>query len=214
MTGELPLIEKGLLTRDRRNGDRREPGGRDLLESPGHQLGFEERQAPLKAVGAASRNLRHTRKVAPVVLLDQSNMVERLEPELRRLADRADDLIGALVRTDRGAFIWDSGKLKHESLESRFLTGELFFESGGASAGLLGPATELRLLLFSRLWELCADRIALGTERFDLRLQRAHLRVERQEVVQTERNALVADRTLDRLAVRLDEIQCQHGARA
>ena len=37
------------------------------------------------------------------------------------------------------------------------------------------------------------------------------MRVERKQFIEVQVHALVADRPLDGRAVRLDEIQCQHG---
>ena len=50
-------------------------------------------------------------QIRPVVLLDQRDMVERLEAELGRLAFGADDGIEALVGPDRRALIGDAGQL-------------------------------------------------------------------------------------------------------
>ena len=88
MAGELALVEEGLLARDRRHGDRGEAGLGDLLQRPAHQLGLEQRQPPFEAILPRSRDLHDPRQVRPVVLLDQRDMVERLEIELRRLAFR------------------------------------------------------------------------------------------------------------------------------
>ena len=139
-------------------------------------------------------------------------MVERLEVELRRLAFGADDGVEALVRPDRRAFVGNAGKLQHQRLQRRVLAGELAFQRRRARAGFLRLPAELGLLLRRRILEPGADRVALGAQRLDLGLQRAHFGVERQQRVEVELDALVADRALDRLAVRLDEIQSQHGA--
>ena len=53
VAGELALVEEGLFAGDRRHGDRREAGLGDLLERPAHQLGLEQRQPALEAIGAA-----------------------------------------------------------------------------------------------------------------------------------------------------------------
>ena len=48
-------------------------------------------------------DLRDPRQVGPVVLLDERDMVERLEAELGRRALGADDHVGAFVGPDRSA---------------------------------------------------------------------------------------------------------------
>ena len=64
----------------------------------------------------------------------------------------------------------------------------------------------------ARILEARADRVALGAQPVDLGLEAAHLAVEREQRVEVEVDALVADRALDRRAVGLDEIHAQHGA--
>ena len=88
VAGELALVEEGLLAGDRRHGDRREAGLGDPLQRPAHQLGLEQGQPALEAIGARSRHLGDPRQIGPVVLLDQRDMVERLEVELRRRRPR------------------------------------------------------------------------------------------------------------------------------
>src|SRR4029079_728695 len=100
MAGELPLVEEGLAPRDRWHRDRREPGGRDLLQRPGHQLGLEQARRAFEAVRPAARTLRHPRQIAPSVLLDQRDMVQGLELELGRRALGSDNLVEALVGPD------------------------------------------------------------------------------------------------------------------
>ena len=139
-------------------------------------------------------------------------MVERLEIELRRLADGADDDVEALVGPDGRAFVGDPGKLQHQRLELGFLAGQLAFERGGLCAGFLGLAAKLGLLFGRRVLELRADGIALGAQPLDLGFGRAHFGIEREKRIEVEIDALVADGALDRLAVRLDEVHCQHAA--
>ena len=158
-----------------------------------------------------SRHLRDARQIAPVVLLDQRDMVERLEVELRRLADGADDRVEALVGPDRRAFVGNAGKPQHQRLELLFLAGELAFDRRRPRAGFLRLARRARLSPRARVLELGADGVALGAQLVDLGLAGAHLAVEREQVVEVEIDALVADRALDRLAVRFDEVQSQHG---
>ena len=52
VAGELALVEEGLLAGDARDGDRREAGRGDPLQRPAHQLGLEQRQPALEAIGA------------------------------------------------------------------------------------------------------------------------------------------------------------------
>src|SRR6478609_7448790 len=79
MAGELALVEKSLFASDGGDGDRCETGRSDLVERPSHQLGFEQGEAALEAIGAAARDLDDAAQFCPVVLLDQRDMVERLE---------------------------------------------------------------------------------------------------------------------------------------
>ena len=118
-------------------------------------------------------------------------MVERLEVELRWLADGADDLIEALVGPDRRALVGDAGQLQHQPLERRFLIGKLGFERGSARARFLRLAAELCLLLRRRILEPSAHRIALGAQAVDFGLRRANLAVEREQRIEIEVHALV-----------------------
>src|SRR5690349_7846639 len=98
MARELTLVEKGLVAGDRGDGDGREAGVGNLLQRPDHQLGLEQRKPALEAIGTRTRNLDDAGQISPVVLLDQRDMVERLECELARGTLRADDRVEALVR--------------------------------------------------------------------------------------------------------------------
>ena len=115
VAGELALVEERLLAGDGGDGDRGEAGLGDLLERPAHQLGLEQGEAALEAVGAAARDLDDAAEVRPVVALDQRDMVERLEGEGGRRAFLADDGVEALVGPDRRAFPGDAGQLQHQS---------------------------------------------------------------------------------------------------
>ncbi len=128
-----------------------------------------------------------------------------------RLADGADDGVEALVRPDRRAFVGDAGKPQHQRLELILLRAKLALQHRGAGAGLLGLAAKLGLLFGRSLGELGADRVALGPQLLDFGLPRPNLAVERQQLVEVEVDTLVADRALDRRAVRPDEVQSQHG---
>src|SRR6185312_14243337 len=106
------LVEERLLARDRRHRDRGKPRLCDPLERPAHQLGLEQRERAFEAIGATARNLGDAAEVAPVVLFDQGHMVERLEAELRRLADGADDSVEALVWSDGRALVRNARELQ------------------------------------------------------------------------------------------------------
>ena len=51
VAGKLALVEEGFRPGDRGHGDRRESGLGDLAQGPAHQLGLEQRQPPLEAIG-------------------------------------------------------------------------------------------------------------------------------------------------------------------
>ena len=203
MAGELPLVEERLLARDRRHGDRGEAGPGDPLQRPGHQLGLEQRQPPLQAIGPRPRNLGHPRQIAPPILLDQRNMVERLEIEVRRRALGADDDIEALVRPDRSPVIGQARKLQLQGLEFGFLARKLAFKRGGARPRLLRLPPKLRFLLRRRVLEARADGVPLGPQPIDFGLAGAHFGVERQQRVQIEIDVLdrIARSTASRLAL-------------
>ena len=74
--------------------------------------------------------------------------------------------------------------------------------SDGAGAGGLGLGAERGLLLGRGVLEAGADRVALGAKIVDLGLERARLAVEREQRVEIDGDALVADRALDVGAVR------------
>ena len=95
------------------------------------------------------------------------------------------------------------GKLQHQRLQRALPCSPSSLSSRRRSrAGFLGLPAELGLLLGRGVLELRADGVALGAQRVDLGLERAHLGVEREQRVEVERDALVADRALDRVAVR------------
>ncbi len=137
-------------------------------------------------------------------------MVERLEVELARLADRSDDLIVVFIRPDRRALVGNAREPQHQCLELKLLLGEIGLDCCRIGAGLLGALAEFGLLIGPGVLEPRADRVAFGAQALDLGLEPAHLCVECEQGVEVEVHALVADRALDRLAVGLDEIQCQH----
>ena len=141
----------------------------------------------LEAISPAARHLRHPRQVGPVVLLDQRDMVERLEVELGQLALGADDLVEALVRPDRRALVGNAGQLHHQRLQLGVLAPKLAFQLRRPRAGFLGLAAKLRLLFRRRILELRADRVALGPQPVDLGLCRTDFGVERQQRIQIER---------------------------
>ena len=78
MTGELALVEEGLLAGDGGDGDRRETGLGDLLQRPAHQLQLEQGEAALEAVGAAARDLDDAAELSPIIALDQGNMLRMI----------------------------------------------------------------------------------------------------------------------------------------
>ena len=207
---KLPLVEERLLARNRRNRNRGEAGPRDLLQRPRHELGLEQGERALETVGPRTRDWRDPRQIAPVVLLDQRDVVERLEIELRRLALGADNNVEAFVRPNRRPFIRNAGELQHQRFQLRFLGGELAFERRCPRARLLRLAPERCFFFRARVLEFGADRVALGPQRLDLGLCRPDRTVETEQPIKVEIDTLVADRALNRLAVRLDEIQSQH----
>ena len=137
-------------------------------------------------------------------------MVERLEGELGRSALGPNDGVGAFVQPDRRAVPRDSRQLEHQRLERRLLLVEPGLKLTGVRARLLRFGAKLSLLFRRGILEPGADRVALGAKSFDLCLEAAHFRLERQQCIEIELDALVADGALDRLAVRLDEFQSQH----
>ncbi len=187
MAGELALVEEGLLARHRRDGDRGETGFGDLLQRPAHQLGLEQRQPALEAILPRSRHLHDPRQVRPVVLLDQRDMVERLEIELRDLAFLPDDGVEALVGADRRAVPRNVGDAHQQRLERVFLLAELGLQLARLGARFLGPPPKLGAFLGRSALEAGADRVALGPKRLDLGLEPAHVAVERQQFVEVQR---------------------------
>src|SRR4051812_28583035 len=137
-------------------------------------------------------------------------MVERLEGEFRRLTFLANDRVEALVGPDWRTYVWDARQPQHQSLQCGFFRCQLTFEHRRARTGLLRLQAKLGLLFGRRILEPRADGVALGSKRFDLGLGAAHLRIERQKLAKIEPDALVADRPLDRLPVRPDEVEAQH----
>ena len=67
------------------------------------------------------------------------------------------------------------------------------------------PPTEFTSLFRCRILELRADCIALGAEPIDFGFPGANLGIEREQFIEVEIHAFVADRALNRLAIGLDE---------
>jgi hypothetical protein len=145
------------------HGDGREVRGGNSVERPGHQLGLKQRQSSLEAIGARPRHLGDTRQVGPVVLLNQRDMIERLEGKAWPFADGPDYRVEAFVRPNGRSFKWDPRQPEHQRLELRFLVGEPSFEFRSASARFLRLPTQLRLLFGRSLRKLSADGVSLGT---------------------------------------------------
>ncbi len=211
MTGELALVEEGLFARDRRHGNRRETRLGDPGQRPAHQLGFEQRQPALEAIGAASRHLRDPRQIAPVVGLDQRDVVPGFKSESRRLALGADDDVEAFVRADRRAVPGNAGKAHHHRIQRHLLVAERLFELAGLGARFLRLTAKFGLFLRAGVLEFRADGVAFGTQPLDLGLEPPHFGIEREQRVEVDIDPLVANRALDIGAVGLDEFQAQHG---
>ena len=81
VAGEMAGGDEGLRPRQRRHGHQREAVGGEPLLRPEHQRLLEQGQPPLEAILPRPRDLGDPRQVRPVVLLDQGDMVERLEIE-------------------------------------------------------------------------------------------------------------------------------------
>jgi hypothetical protein len=96
--------------------------------------------------------------------------------------------------------------------EQRLLFGEVILQLAGAGARLLRVPPEFGPLFRRDTFESGADRVALGSQSFDLGLEPAHIRIERQQIVEVEVDRFRLDGALDRVAVRPDEIQPKHGA--
>ena len=97
-------------------------------------------------------------------------MVERLEAEVGPLADRADDLVSVLVRSDRRAFVRDVGDEEELRPQCLLFFAELRFDLGRASPRLLRPFSKLRFLFRLGVFEARADRVALCAKLVDLGL--------------------------------------------
>ena len=212
MPGEMAGALERAIIGDRGDGDRREPRLGDLLERPAHQLGLEQRQPPLEAIGPRPRHLDDPAELGPVVLLDQRDMVDRVEVEPRPLALGADDDIAVLVGPDRRPLPRDPRQPQHHRLERGFLLGQPALELARLRPRRLGLGAKRRALLGAGVLEPRADRIAARAQPLDLGLRPAHLGLERQQRVEVDADPLVADRALDLGAVRLDGFHAQHGA--
>ena len=107
--------------------------------------------------------------------------------------------------------IGNAGQLQHQRLQLGFLAGEPGLQLRRPRPGFLRLAAKLGLFFGLGVLEHGADRIALGAQPVDLGLGPRTSPSSASNASRSSVDALVADRALDRLAVRLDEVQCQHG---
>jgi hypothetical protein len=156
------------------------------------------------------RYLRDPRQIGPVVVLDQSDMVERLEFEFGNFAFGADDDVGILVRPHRSPFVRDVGNQQQERMQRLLFFAQLAFQLRRLRPRLLGLFSELGLFLAARVLETAADGIALRAQLVDLRLERSHLRIERQERIHVQVNGFRLGGALHGLAIVADEVHSQH----
>ena len=191
---EMAGGDERLRPRQRRHGHQREAVRRQPLLRPEHQRLLEQREPPLQAIGARARHLRDPREIGPVVLLDQRDMVERLEIEAGDRPFLPDDDIGALVRPDRRALPGNVRHAQQQRVERGLHLAERALDLADLRADRLGLGAERRPFLGRGALEAVADRVALGAQRIDPRLQRPHLAVEREQGVEIERDILSRDR--------------------
>ena len=121
---EMAGGDERLRPRQRRHGHQGEAVGGEPLLRPEHQRLLEQGEPALEAILPRARHLRDPREIRPVVLLDQSDMVERLEIEGGNRPFLADDDVGALVRPDRRALPGDVGHAQQQRVERRLLLAE------------------------------------------------------------------------------------------
>ena len=207
---EMAGGDEGRGAGERRDGHQGEAVGRKPLLRPQHQRLFQHREPPLEAIGARSGDLRDAGKIGPVVLLDQGDMIERREIEIRNRALGPHHRIEALVRPDRRALPRDVRHAKQQRVERRLLLAEIALDPGNLRADRLGLGAERRPLFGRGALEAVGDRVALGAKAVDPRLERAHLSVERQQRVKIERDVLLADRLADGPGILANELKAEH----
>src|SRR5579884_3055772 len=139
-------------------------------------------------------------------------MVERLERELRRLALLPDYNVEAFVRTDGRSLVWNVRDEQQQLLQPGVRDGKPLLQFAGASPSLFRYATELGLFFRCCILELGTYRIAFRAQLIDIRLESADFAVERKDLPQVEADVLDLDRAFYGVAVRLDEVDAQHGA--
>ena len=107
--GELAGADQRLLADQRRHADQREVLGREQVEGVGVHRALEQDQIRLQRVGTLAGDLAGPGEVRPAALLQQLDVVQRLEVELRRGAHGPYHHVGGLVRADRGALPRNGG---------------------------------------------------------------------------------------------------------
>ncbi len=211
VTGEMAGGDEGLRPGQRRHGHQGEAVLGDDLLGPEHQSLLEQRQAALQRIHSRAGDPGDPRQVRPVVHLDQSDMVARLEIEAGRLPFGANHRVEALVRPDRRPFPGDVRDPKHQRVQFRRFLGKRAFGLIGLGTEGLGPGAERRTLGRIGGLEARADLVALPPELVDPGLELAYLAVEREQAVEVERRILPLRRLAHGIGILSDELEAEHG---
>ena len=189
MAGEMAGGDEGLRPRASAGTViRREAVGGEPLLRPDHQRLLEQRQPALQAIGARARDLGDPGQIGPVVLLDQRDMVERLEVEAAAACLPVRTTMLKLSSGPTGAPSQGMPGTRSSSASSAAC-----FSPSAASASPISAPIALALApsagrsVGRGALEAGADRVALGAQPVDPGLEPAHLAVEREQGVEIER---------------------------
>ena len=201
----------GLLPDQRRHADHREVLAGEHVEGVGVHRALEQHQLARQRVGALPGHLAGPGEVRPAALLQQLDMVQRLEVELRRGAHGPDDDVGGLVGSDRGAFPRDGGGQQHQPVQLLRRLRELLAEllELGLELGVLGP--QLGAPGVVGLGELLGRTLPAGLGLVQFVLELADGPVEVEQLVDVQVDALLPDGVLHRVRVVPYLSPVQHG---
>jgi len=172
---------------------------------------LEQDQIRHQRVGALPGDLASPREVRPAALLQQLDVVQRLEAELRRGAHGPYHHVGGLVRADRGALPRDGGGQQHQPVQPLRRLRELLAEllELGLELGVLGP--QLGAPGVVGLGELLGRTIPAGPGLVQLVLELAGRPVEVEQLVDVQVDALFPDGVPHRVRVLPYLSPVQHG---
>ena len=207
---ELAGADQRFLPDQRRDADQREVLVPEQVQRVGVHRALEQHHVAGQRVGAFPGDLAGPGEVSPAALFQQLHVVQGLEVELRRGAISPDGHVRRLIGPDRSARPRDRGGQQHQPLQLLRGRRELVAQRPevGLELGVLGP--QLGPARLVGLGELPRRALPAGLGLVQFMLQLAADRIEVEQFVHVQVDALDPDGILHRVRVLPDFSPVQH----